>query len=691
MRSAVVFVLLLVAASLPAAEPEKSSGERMFTEYFRQRTEALRDASLAEFQTADDWNAKQVETRRRLFEMLGLDPLPPKRDLQPVVTGTVEKDDFVVEKLHFQSLPGLYVTANLYRPKEVKEPLPAILYVCGHGAVKKGNVSFGNKVHYQHHGAWFARNGYVCLTIDSLQLGEIEGIHHGTYRYDMWWWLNRGYTPAGVEAWNCIRALDYLETRPEVDKTRLGVTGRSGGGAYSWWIAALDDRIACAVPGAGVTDLENHVIDGCVEGHCDCMYFHNAYQWDYPEMCALVAPRPLLISNTDTDPIFPLDGVYRTFEKVRRVYRLLGVGPKCGLSIAPGPHVDSQELQVDAFRWFNHHLKTDDRPITIAAEKFFEPEQLRVFGDTLPNDQINTKIQESFVPLAQPAKTPDSTAAWQLQRDGWLSELKARTFRAWPEAAETPQLKTLSDETSDGLRWRSFAFASQGPITLQLYVVHRAGLEKPELTVLNALDDQGWQRLLATYGGTFAKSFAGEELPEADADALAGEKKMFASFPWAMAYVAPRGAGPTSFDGDAKKRVQYRRRLQLLGETLEGGQVYDVRRAVQAVKTVAGLGESKLWLQGNRQMAGVALYASLFEPGIARLDLHELPATHRDGPYLWNVQRVLDMPQAVALAADRAQVVLYTADEKAWDFPLSVAQALSGDKKRLQIRKPVEK
>ena len=103
----------------------------------------------------------------------------------------------------------------------------------------------------------------------------------------MWWWNSRGYTPAGVEAWNCMRALDYLETRPEVDKTRFGVTGRSGGGAYSWWITALDDRIKVAVPVAGITDLQNHVVDGAVEGHCDCMFIVNTYRWDYPQVAAL--------------------------------------------------------------------------------------------------------------------------------------------------------------------------------------------------------------------------------------------------------------------------------------------------------------------------------------------------------------------------------------------------------------------
>jgi dienelactone hydrolase len=680
-------LLLLFTVPVVGAERDTSRGDQMLADYFRKQTFALRDACLADITELKDWQERRKQLHAELLDMLGLDPLPAKTDLKPVVTGTVEHDDFVVEKLHFQSQQGLYVTGNLYRPKEVKEPLPTILYVCGHGAVKKGNISFGNKVHYQHHGAWFARNGYVCLTIDSLQLGEIEGIHHGTNNLGMWWWLNRGYTPAGVEAWNCIRALDYLETRPEVDKTRLGVTGRSGGGAYSWWIAAADERIACAVPVAGVTDLEDHVVGGCVEGHCDCMYFHNTYRWDYPAMCALVAPRPLLISNTDSDGIFPLGGVYRTFEKVRHIYRLNGVVANVGLSIGPGPHKDTQDLQVDAFRWFNVHLKQSDAPIDKVAVKYFEPEQLRVFGETLPEDQINTMIQETFVAAAPTPPVPKNQDEWKSQCDSWLAQLKAKTFRAWPEQSATPILKPLFDVTKDGVQLHAFDFTSDEPIELRLFVANRAGLEKPDLMVLNVLDDAGWQEFLATYRSGFEDQLKAEELPEADSEAWESEKKMFGSFPWVMAYVAPRGVGPTAFTAEPKKRTHVMRRFQLLGETLEGGQVYDARRAMQSLRTVKGLEKTPLWLQGHRQMAGVALYASLFEPDVVRLDLHQLPISHRDGPYLWNVRRVIDTPQAVALAADRSQVVLYHENAEAWQYPQQVAEALGWDKKRVQVRK----
>ena len=252
---ALLIYLITFSVSVSARAQDWSLRENPeLAAYFESEVSKLEQANeLSQFQSAAEWNEAKPKLREQLFDMLGLNPLPAKTPLQPVVEGTTDEAEFVVERVHFQSMPGLYVTGNFYRPKNADKPLPTILYVCGHGQVKKDGVSYGNKTHYHYHGSWFARNGYNCLIIDTLQLGEIEGIHHGTYKMNRWWWNSRGYTPAGVEAWNCIRSLDYLETRPEVDATRIGVTGRSGGGAYSWWISALDERIRCAVPVAGIT------------------------------------------------------------------------------------------------------------------------------------------------------------------------------------------------------------------------------------------------------------------------------------------------------------------------------------------------------------------------------------------------------------------------------------------------------
>ncbi|GAI11192.1 unnamed protein product, partial [marine sediment metagenome] len=117
----------------------------MLTEYFRNQTAKLSEQCLADIKTLEDWEAKRQVYRKQLFEMLGLDPLGEKTDLKPVITGKVEHEQFTVEKIHYQSRPGLYVTGNLYIPKGLKKPAPTILYVCGHSVGIKNGIRYGNK------------------------------------------------------------------------------------------------------------------------------------------------------------------------------------------------------------------------------------------------------------------------------------------------------------------------------------------------------------------------------------------------------------------------------------------------------------------------------------------------------------------------------------------------------------------
>jgi len=666
------------------------TGDQIIADYFAVETAQLRDASLSEFRTIEDWDAQAGESRQQLLEMLGLDPLPERTDLKPVITGTVDHPEFTVEKLHFQSRPGLYVTGNLYVPKNITKPLPAILYVCGHGRVAKDGVSFGNKTHYQHHGGWLARNGYVCLIIDTLQLGEIEGIHHGTYKEKRWWWLSRGYCPAGVEAWNCVRALDYLQSRPEVDGEKLGVTGRSGGGAYSWWISAIDDRIKAAVPVAGITDLENHVIDGCVGGHCDCMYMVNTYRWDYDHVAALNYPRPLLFSNTDRDGIFPLDGVYRTYSKVRHLYEL-GKHPNAvALNITAGGHVDTQELQIHALRWFDQHLKGEVRPIQNAAEKFFEPEQLKVFT-TLPADELNTTIDQTFVPMAITPEVPTSASDWTKSRDQWLTALKEKTFRGWPQDHSPLDIQLAATKEVEGLTLQRYDFISQFELPLSLYVIQRSDLKTADLTVLNPLDQAAWTEFQTAWAPKFPEVFgAAKDLASTAAgdQEVAETRQMLTSFPWAMAYVALRGIGPTEWSQDEKPHTQILRRFYLLGQTWEGMQCYDICRALQTLREIDQYRSSKLWLQARGPLAALSVYAAIMEPTVARLDLYDLPASHMpDGPALLNVLKSLDIPQAVALAAEKSQVVIYRDSADGLGFAFDTAKALNWPEKQLQLRK----
>ncbi len=677
----------IFAGSAGAAQQtsKPSPADRMLAEYFQSETKKLQDQCLSDIKTLEDWKAKRPVCKQQLLEMLGLDPLPEKTPLKATTTGTTEHEQFTVEKLHYQSMPGLYVTANLYIPKGLTQPAPAVLYVCGHGNVKKDGISYGAKVSYQHHGEWFARHGYVCLTIDTLQLGEIEGIHHGTYRYNMWWWLCRGYTPAGVEAWNCVRALDYLETRKDVDANRIGVTGRSGGGAYSWWIAAIDERIKVAVPVAGITDLQNHVVDGTVEGHCDCMFIVNTYRWDYPLVAALVAPRPLLISNSDKDTIFPLDGILRVHEKARRIYKLYGAEKNLGLQITEGPHKDTQELRTHAFVWFNRFLKNEDPLIRVAAEPLLQPQQLRVF-DKLPADEINTKIQETFVPMAAQCSVPQSKEEWATLRDGWLKALREKVFRGWPTEREAGPLDVdrVFTAEKDGMRLTAYDFNSQPNVRLRLLLACPADLADPKGVMLAVLDDATWMQWLAGMRVKFEDRLGVYDLPTADPAGFEALQGMLKAEQGLFAFLCPRGIGAAAWTGDEKKQTQIRRRFMLLGQTLDGMRVWDIHRTIQALGQIPEVRGMAPGILARDNMAGVALYASLFDPRIARLHLMDLPATHRDGPIFLNVLRYLDMPQAVALAAEHTSIVFGGRNTSVRQFATSVAENLGWDRQRLQ-------
>jgi dienelactone hydrolase len=312
-RAAALLVVAALAAS-PALGQEYGKpdtgepGDKMIQEYLAREARKIQDTLPADLKSLADWQKARPEWQQEYFYMLGLWPLPPKTALAATVTGTLRGDGFVVDMLHDQSRPRLYVTGNLYRPADAKEGerMPAVLYVCGHSGMGRN----GNETAYQSHGIWLARHGYVCLVLDSLQLGEMAAIHHGTYREGRWWWHARGYAPAGVECLNGMRGIDYLAGRPDVDPDRIAVTGISGGGAATYWIAAADERAKVAVPVSGMADLESYVANRVINGHCDCMFLYNTFQWPWARIAALIAPRPLTVYG----------GSGETMEKVALVY-----------------------------------------------------------------------------------------------------------------------------------------------------------------------------------------------------------------------------------------------------------------------------------------------------------------------------------------------------------------------------------
>ena len=191
-------------------------------QYLSEKAAEITDHSFSGIHTLDDWKSIKDKRYNELVDMMSISDLPLKDERSPLhvkTTGTIQEEGYHIEKLYYESLPGLYVPANLYIPDNIKEPRAAILYVCGH--------SPSQKVRYQAHPRKFAQLGFVCLVIETIQFGEVRGDHWGCYAKGWFNWYSRGYNPAGVELWNAIRGIDLLTTRPEVDPQKLGVTGIS--------------------------------------------------------------------------------------------------------------------------------------------------------------------------------------------------------------------------------------------------------------------------------------------------------------------------------------------------------------------------------------------------------------------------------------------------------------------------------
>lgn len=620
-------MILLLTVLFSFAVNATESGDTSIRRYLAKQAALLEHDFLKDVKTSADFEQRRAGWRQDYFEMLGLWPLPEKTPLNAVVTGTLEQPGFKVEKLHFQSRPGLYVTGNLYLPNPLpKEKLPAILYQCGHANMKRD----GNKSAYQDQGIWFATHGYVCLAIDSLQLGEIAGIHHGTYREGRWWWHSAGYTPAGVECWNGIRALDYLQSRGEVDPERLGATGISGGGAATFWISAADERIKASAPCAAMADLQYYVGEDGVNGHCDCMFLYNRARWNWTQIAALICPRPLLFANSDADPIFPLPANDRVINRLEWLYARFGVGDKVGAVISVGGHAYRTDLRRAIFEFFNRTLKQDARPVTDPDSALVEPdgpttstatrklriptESLRVFPTDadFPKDMINAQIDQTFVPVTK-VEAPQAAAFESWRRD-LTEKLKRNCFGAWPEptASQTaPESKSGAEVTEDGIEVQQTLIPGKDPAANWLIVLN---------------PDEDVSQVPA-----WAKPIVG------DGSAL---------------LVATRGMGPSAWTRKNPPNT-IERSLALLGQTVDSGRVYDIRTVLQR------RADKKWNVAGKGNMGVLAAYAAMFVPEVASVTLVSPPASHKpDGPAFLNVLRVCDIPEALGALAPRPLTIV---------------------------------
>lgn len=626
--------IALLAAAVPVfAQDSAAQRHAAATNHLIRVTTEMSARCLEDVGTLQDWQRQREQRRTELLGMLGLNPLPKRTPLRARVTGTLDRPAYRIEKLVFESSPGLYVTANFYLPKAgAQRSLPTILYLCGHSP-----HPMGAKTQYQDRAQWFASNGYAVLILDTLEFAEVEGPHHGTHNLHYWHWLSLGYTPAGVEVWNAIRALDYLETRPEVDMKRVGLTGISGGGAMTWYVAAVDERVAVAAPSCSTFTYGSQAERWLASGQCDCIYYINSSRWDFPMVGALIAPRPLIILSGQKDSIFPPDGYHAAYQRAKRVYDLYAGGNSERIREVDEavPHSDSPLLLAEARQWMQRWLKNDPAPVPVEEKPVVvleKPEDLACFA-AVPENAINDRIHDQFVPLAR-LVPPRSRAAWAKRRGELLVGLRTNVFGWFPAEPVALEPRAIRGGGSWGGRYADFKEAS---IATEAGVRIRVQRFSPRATT-NAVP------LLIHVkrpGDSFYAADLDERVPILDRATVV--------------VVAPR------FTEQALSTAEYtdiERTAVWSGRTIAAMQIWDTLRAVEWAIEEERISASRIVLYGRDGAGVVALYAALFDERVTAVMLGDPPASHWQRPALLNVLRVTDIPEVAAAFAPRELIFL---------------------------------
>ena len=361
--------------------------------------------------TKEEWAARRQIVREQTLVSHGLWPMPEKTKLEPVIHGRIDRDGYTVEKVFFASTPGHYVSGNLYRPVRDQNDLkkyPAVL--CPHGHWNNGRLYENPEANAKNEiksgaeqtmeGAMYplqarcqmlARMGFVVFFYDMVGYADSKAIPHilksGVPNPE-------GFADAegelrlqslmGLQTWNSIRALDFIESLPDVDPKRIGITGASGGGTQTFVLAAIDDRVQAAFPAVMVSTAMQ---GGCICENCSLFRVGTGNI----ELAAVFAPKPMAMSGAKdwTEEIET-----KGYPELKQLWKLLGKEENVlAKAFTQFGHNYNQVAREMMYGWFNKHLLGTDKPVVELPFKPVAPNDLRVFDDKhpRPKDELKTK------------------------------------------------------------------------------------------------------------------------------------------------------------------------------------------------------------------------------------------------------------------------------------------------------------
>jgi len=359
-----IFGALLMSRLGWCEDPKETA---LYRHLLNQATQLLAERKEAVARLVDpaSLEIRRDRMQRQIVEAVG--GLPERTPLNPRTVWTKDCGDYRIEGVLYESRPGFPVTANLYIPNQGEGPFPGVLAPCGHSGDAKASEI------YQICWINLARRGFVVLSFDPIGQGERMSFldAEGKVRF----WGTTEHTMLGVESlllgysfareiiWDGIRSLDYLLSRPEVDPTRIGCTGNSGGGTQTSYLMAVDRRITCAAPSCFLTSLERLFN---TEGPQDAeqnFIGQVARGIDHADFVEACLPHPVLICCA-SDDFFDIDGAWETFREAKNFFGRYGVPERVDIVEAPDKHGFTAPRRTAVYHWMGRWLKgeRDEEP-----------------------------------------------------------------------------------------------------------------------------------------------------------------------------------------------------------------------------------------------------------------------------------------------------------------------------------------
>lgn len=577
---------------------------RMLPDYVKAKAKsqlAARKATVDSVRTAADAEKRRAYIRRKIMDAIG--PFPEKTPLNAKVTAVIDRPDHRVEKIIFESQPGFYVTANLYLPKSGSGPFPAILFPLGHEEGAKAHFA------WQHVLISFARRGYVALAWDTIGQGERVQLWDADFKESKVIRSTTEHTIIGLQnllvgdalarytIWDGIRALDYLLSRPEVDKNRVGLTGNSGGGTHTSYIGALEDRIAVAAPSCYLTGWGRLLDTIGPQDAEQCMPPFLADGLDHADFVLAFAPKPYLVLSAVRD-FFSIQGARATHAEAQRLYDSLGSADKIAMFEADDGHGYTLPRREAAYRWFGKWLKgSEDR----TPEDAVSPSHEQDLWST-PTGQVATSLGgETVFSLNQ--------KRFAERRAPFSSVDHVRKFVSYDPAQSVPRTQSFGVLDKGSYRIEKFTWTPEPGITI------------PALLYLPSGSGQ--------HEGVILVSSLGKASAHSDAEQLAAAGK-------AVLSVDLRGYGETRMasDNNGSDWPRYfgdyesAMTAMLTGKPLVAMRAEDIAAAAAILAARQDISSVTLFAKHGATVP--ALYAAAFEPKITRLWLERGLISYED-------------------------------------------------------------